>query len=87
MYAGGTLASSDVSKMAEVLVREAMNKTRRGRYVYFDHVIDSEEEVVKLTTQMGIPANRITMIPGHGFCYLIEWSCKSAPQSTCKLEV
>ncbi|RZC59168.1 hypothetical protein C5167_006476 [Papaver somniferum] len=63
MYAVGTLASSDVSKVAEAHVRvyEAMGKIGgRGRYICFDHVIDSEEQVVKLTTQMGIPANRIT---------------------------
>ncbi|XP_026387196.1 cinnamoyl-CoA reductase-like SNL6 [Papaver somniferum] len=75
MYAVGTLASSDVSKVAEAHVRvyEAMGKTGGcGRYICFDHVIDSEEQVVKLTTQMGIPANRITsnarlMCPDFGY--------------------
>ncbi|GLU02069.1 hypothetical protein SLE2022_193390 [Rubroshorea leprosula] len=61
MYADGLLAIVDVTRLAKahVCVLEAMNKTASGRYICFDHVIETEEETENLAREMGMPADRI----------------------------
>lgn len=62
MYANGLLAVVDVNRLAEAHVRvfEAMNKTAFGRYICFDKVIGSENEVEKLEQETGIQINTIS---------------------------
>ncbi|KAJ9135327.1 hypothetical protein P3X46_032526 [Hevea brasiliensis] len=61
MFADGLLATVDVMKLAEAhtCLLEAMNKTASGRYIYFDHVVEREDEAEKLAKNMGMPANKI----------------------------
>ncbi|KAJ0454863.1 putative cinnamoyl-CoA reductase [Helianthus annuus] len=56
MYAHGLLATVDVNKLADahVKVYEEMHKTGGGRYVCFDNVIGSPEEVQRLEQETGV---------------------------------
>ncbi|KAK4346298.1 hypothetical protein RND71_032637 [Anisodus tanguticus] len=56
MFRNGLLATVDVNKLAvaHVLVFEEMNNTAYGRYISFDQVITSEEELEKLARETGI---------------------------------
>ncbi|XP_076944326.1 cinnamoyl-CoA reductase-like SNL6 [Bidens hawaiensis] len=55
MYEHGLLATVDVNKLAEahVKVYEEMNKTGGGRYVCFDKVVRSTDEVQRLEQETG----------------------------------
>lgn len=59
MYASGLLATVDVNRLAEahVSVMKAMNKTAFGRYICFDKVIESEDEVATLEQDIGMQIN------------------------------
>lgn len=60
MYANGTLATVDVSKLAaaEACVYEAMDKNAGGRYLCFDDVVDWDR-AEKLAQEAGVPTNKI----------------------------
>lgn len=59
MYEYGLLATVDVDKLAEahVKVLEEMNKTGGGRYVCFDKVFRSPDEVQRLEQETGVHIN------------------------------
>ncbi|KAI3813148.1 hypothetical protein L1987_17865 [Smallanthus sonchifolius] len=59
MYEQGLLATVDVNKLAEahVKVHEEMNKTGGGRYVCFDKVVRSPDEVQRLEQETGLHIN------------------------------
>ncbi|XP_076907964.1 cinnamoyl-CoA reductase-like SNL6 [Bidens hawaiensis] len=59
MYEHGLLATVDVKKLAEahVKVYEEMNKTGGGRYVCFDKVVRSADEVQRLEQDTGVQIN------------------------------
>ncbi|KAM1015123.1 hypothetical protein ACFX1Q_044855 [Malus domestica] len=61
MYQSGVLATVDITRLAEahVGVFEAMNKAAFGRYIWFDRVIDGEEEAEKLAEATGMSKNKI----------------------------
>ncbi|KAI3503449.1 hypothetical protein L1887_31890 [Cichorium endivia] len=62
MYDCGLLATVDVYKLAEahVLVHEEMNKSGGGRYVCFDKVAHSPDDVQRLKDETGIHINTRT---------------------------
>ncbi|KAG4911484.1 Cinnamoyl-CoA reductase-like SNL6 [Glycine max] len=61
MYSQGFLASVDVTKLAEAhaSVFKAMNNEASGRYICFDHVIDTHSEAEKLAKDIGMPKEKI----------------------------
>lgn len=61
MYSQGFLASVDVTKLAEAhaSVFKAMNNEASGRYICFDHVIDTHSEAEKLAKDIGMPEEKI----------------------------
>lgn len=61
MYSHGLLATVDVTKLAEahVCVFKAMNRNASGRYICFDHVIDTQSEAEKLAKEIGMPKDKI----------------------------
>ncbi|CAA2990854.1 cinnamoyl- reductase-like SNL6 isoform X2 [Olea europaea subsp. europaea] len=64
MYVNGLLASVDVNRLAEahVCVFEGMKKTASGRYICFDRIIGSGDEIENLARETGI--NSSTIIGG-----------------------
>ncbi|KAF5755135.1 putative cinnamoyl-CoA reductase [Helianthus annuus] len=62
MYEHGLLATVDVNKLAEahVKVHEEMNKTGGGRYVCFDEVVRSPDEVHRLEQETGLHINTVS---------------------------
>ncbi|RWW76057.1 hypothetical protein BHE74_00015877 [Ensete ventricosum] len=60
MFAEGLLATVDVEQLADahVSIYEAMNKNACGRYICFDHVIQTGEEAAELERQLRLP-NRV----------------------------
>lgn len=52
----GLLATVNVGKLAEahISIYEAMDRTARGRYICFDHVIRRAEDVAELERRLGI---------------------------------
>ncbi|KAL2335699.1 hypothetical protein Fmac_016912 [Flemingia macrophylla] len=61
MYSHGLLATVDVTKLAEAhaCVFKAMNNNASGRYICFDHVIDTESEAENLAKEIGMPKEKI----------------------------
>ncbi|KAK7266086.1 hypothetical protein RIF29_18726 [Crotalaria pallida] len=61
MYSQGLLAIVDVTKLAEahVCVFKAMNSNASGRYIIFDHVINTQSEAEKLSKEIGMPKDKI----------------------------
>ncbi|XP_020234719.1 cinnamoyl-CoA reductase-like SNL6 [Cajanus cajan] len=61
MYSHGLLARVDVTKLAEAhaCVFKAMNNNASGRYICFDHVIDSLSEAENLAKEIGMPKEKI----------------------------
>lgn len=59
MYEHGLLATVDVNKLAEahVKVLEEMKETAGGRYVCFDKVVRSTDEVQRLEQETGLHIN------------------------------
>ncbi|CAI9758592.1 unnamed protein product [Fraxinus pennsylvanica] len=64
MYAHGLLATVDVNRLAEahVCVFEGMKKTASGRYICFDRLIESRDDIENLARETGI--NTSTIIGG-----------------------
>lgn len=62
MYDYGLLATVDVDRLADahVNVYEEMNKNGGGRYVCFDKVVSSANEVQRLEEETGIHINTIS---------------------------
>ncbi|KAK9052410.1 hypothetical protein SSX86_029039 [Deinandra increscens subsp. villosa] len=62
MYEHGLLATVDVNKLAEahVKVHEEMNETGGGRYVCFDKVVHSPEEVQRVEQETGLHINTMS---------------------------
>ncbi|XP_019428413.1 PREDICTED: cinnamoyl-CoA reductase-like SNL6 [Lupinus angustifolius] len=62
MYSHGLLATIDVTKLAEahVSVFNEMNMNNGcGRYICFDHIIDTQNEAEKLAKEIGMPKEKI----------------------------
>ncbi|KAI7741142.1 hypothetical protein M8C21_021157, partial [Ambrosia artemisiifolia] len=72
MYAHGLLATVDVNKLADahVKVYEEMHKTSGGRYVCFDNVIGSPDEVQRLEQETGVHIN----MSSHDVAFRFELS-------------
>ncbi|CAA3005929.1 cinnamoyl- reductase-like SNL6 isoform X2 [Olea europaea subsp. europaea] len=62
MFADGLLATVDVNRLAEahVCIFEGMKKTASGRYICFDRIIESGEEIENLARETGINTSTIT---------------------------
>ncbi|CAL9159409.1 unnamed protein product [Musa hybrid cultivar] len=60
MFAAGLLATVDVEQLADahVSIYEAMNRNASGRYICYDHVIQTGEEAAELERQLRLP-NRV----------------------------
>ncbi|XP_076939880.1 cinnamoyl-CoA reductase-like SNL6, partial [Bidens hawaiensis] len=74
MYAHGLLAIVDVNKLADahVKVYEEMNKSGGGRYVCFDNVVGSPDEVQRLEQETGVHIN--TGVSYHDAIFRFELS-------------
>ncbi|KAF1879322.1 hypothetical protein Lal_00005788 [Lupinus albus] len=61
MYCHGLLATIDVTKLAEahVSVFKEMNMNAYGRYICFDHIIDTQNEAQNLAKDIGMPKENI----------------------------
>ena len=61
MYSRRLLATVDVTKLAEAhaSVLKEMNNNASGRYICFDHVIDTHSEAEKLAKDIGMPEEKI----------------------------
>ncbi|XP_027359015.1 cinnamoyl-CoA reductase-like SNL6 [Abrus precatorius] len=61
MYSHGLLATVEVTTLAEAHARvfKAMNSNASGRYICFDHVIDTYNEAEKLAKDIGMPKDKI----------------------------
>ncbi|KAL2523330.1 NAD(P)-binding Rossmann-fold superfamily protein [Forsythia ovata] len=62
MYADGLLATVDINRLAKahVCVFEGMKKTASGRYICFDQIIESGDEIENLARETGISMSTIT---------------------------
>ena len=59
MYADGLLASVDISRLAKahLCVFEEMKRTATGRYICFDQILQSRDEIQELAQKTGRDIN------------------------------